>query len=1506
MTNFLLLSVLFLASFWTADFAHAAAPNITSITLPSSPPVLGYKGNDTVDFGVVFDQVVTATDLSSQLIIRVGTGNRSAVLISGSGTNTLTYRLTVKYGWEDLDGIQVLSPLDLGASVIANATSEAIKTSFTPPSTTSILIRAIPPASISNTVPAPGTYAVGQNLDLTVTFSKAVTVASNPRIPFFAGDKRRYANYLSGSGSSTLTFRYTIVNADNAPTGITIDRYIDVSLGTIADAAGNVAFDLNLFDRTGSGVIIYGQNPAILSVTPPSNGSYSVGQSFSFTVNYSRAVTVTGSPRMVLYVGDPIRYATYAAGSGTTSIVFSYTVTPGFPAPTGIRTTGVIQLNGGTMKDVSTADAVLTFPGQTYPSVIVVSPPPTITAVNLPVIIPSPYLAYQSFQLTVVFSEPMTTTNRSRLLINVGSNSTYARYVSGSGTNTFTYQYNVLETDSDADGITILSPLYSPNDISSASGSYPTLTFNPPDASAMVVDGIAPYIISNTKPANGNYVTGQQLDFNLTYSRDVFITGTPRLEVYVGPDLSPTTRYANYLSGSGTNVITFRYTIVGGDSDSDGLSVYDTVELNGGTLLDAVGNSEPRWSIMGDVDIIGVKANADVIPPVLASVTAPANGMYLPGDPVDFNVNFNEAVNYTGVPRIALVIGSTTRYATYLSGSGTTSAIFRYTVQSGDSDLNGITSSSPLQYNGGTIRDIANLAPASLNFTVPNTTGVNVNGTGLATISSITTPANATYKTGNALNFVVNFSDIVNVSGTPRIAMTVGATTYYANYLSGSGSTALTFQYTVLAGHSDNNGIVITSPLQLNGGTIIDLSLVNAALGFTAPSTTGVLVDGIDIVISSITPPANATYRLGQNLDFTVVYNYAATVVGTPRIQLTVGATTLYANYRSGSTTTSHVYRYTTAAGHLDADGINTVGPIGLNGGTVKDIYGDNADLAFTGVNYPSKLVDAVVPTISSMTVSPNGTYITGQFIDFTATFSEAVIVTGGTPRLTLTVGATAKYANYISGTGTNVLVFRYTVLSGDLDTNGIAMTNSITLATITDAALNAANVAFTRPVLTGVNVDATPPRINSVTPPSNATYSVGAVMNFTANFSKPVTIVGSPRLRIDMGGVAKNADYVSGSGSSAIIFSYTVVTNDLDTNGVATLSPLVLNGATIKDSLNLDATLTFTVANFANVRVDGVSPYVSSVTLPANNTYQNGGARRTISFTAVFNEIVTVTGLPRIVLTIGSNTVYANYLSGTGTASIVFRYSVLNTDLDLDGIAIANSGNIDLNGGVIRDPSLQNASLALGSLNTTKIFTVLPSMQAWYDLSDTTKVVLSGANITGMTDKIGTRNVTHSVGGGVPYNANGFNGGGQAYASCTSSGAFNLGSTTTPKSMVAVFRAPPDATNQFLFYATSLTRPMVRFSSIASGGQVTFGINGNHYSAGAWGGSVATASNVWGVSQVAMRAFNFASTQAVAQQFCLMDGELAELFLFSIQPTAANLIAIEAFLNVKYGLNFP
>ena len=179
--------------------------------------------------------------------------------------------------------------------------------------------------------------------------------------------------------------------------------------------------------------------------------------------------------------------------------------------------------------------------------------------------------------------------------------------------------------------------------------------------------------------------------------------------------------------------------------------------------------------------------------------------------------------------------------------------------------------------NGGTANDTRTVSIT----TIPN-------------VTSVTVPSNATYSVGQNLDFTVNFDENITVNttgGTPQLAITIGSTTRQAVFQpASSGTSALTFRYTVQAGDSDTNGIAIIS-LSANGGTLQNGSGTDAGLTLNnIGSTTNVFVDGIiptgySVVIDQ--SPINAANDDAVSFTFAgaevgASYNYAFTSSGAP------------------------------------------------------------------------------------------------------------------------------------------------------------------------------------------------------------------------------------------------------------------------------------------------------------------------------------------------------------------------------------------------------------------------------------------------------------------------------------------------------------------------------------------------------------------------------------------------------------------------------------------------
>ena len=1129
-------------------------------------------------------------------------------------------------------------------------------------------------------------------------FSEPVTVAGGGT-PFFKlafpgrAWEVRQARYESGSGSKTLTYRYTVRAVDSYSAGSLTAALPWSGTGwAIADRAGNrPSAEASLPVSPPAGFRVDGSAsdataPTVSGVSLSGNGRgasgvFIAGDAITVTVEFSEPVTVTGTPQVALTVGLLTRQADYASGSGTSSLVFRYTVAAGDTDPNGVSVgASALALNGGTIADDAT-------------------PTPNAAALGL-----------GAHAIT-----------DGDLVVNGGALDTVA-----------------------------------------------------PTVSALALSGTG-------QGAGGVFVEGDAISVTLLFDEAVTVTGTPQLALTVGS----ATRQAGYASGTGTTALVFRYTVARGDRDSDGIGISaSALALNDGTIADgaatpnAAALSLAGLAVTGDRNFRVNGAAPDVRGPAVVRVAVSgvdASGVEVSGralragdngDKVSVTVEFDETVYVVGSPRVALTIGSTTRYADYDSGRGSASLVFRYTVVADDDDTDGIgLSASALALNGGTIRDLfGNDAALALggsaagvgralrvdgdgtDTTAPTVTGVALSGAGRG--------ANGVFIAGDAIVVTIDFSEPVTVTGTPQVALAVGAATRQADYASGSGTASLAFRYAVVSGDSDANGVGVgASALALNSGTIADAVNNAAALGLGAHAITDgdLVVDGsaadaaptvTGVTLSGTGRGASGVFIEDDRIEATVEFSEPVTVTGTPQLALTIGAATKQADYDSGSGTSSLVFRYTVASGDADSNGISVAAnALALNGGTIRDgAATPNAAALGLGVHaitdgdlvVNGSLADTVAPTVTGLTLSgratgDGGVFRVGDAIEATVEFSEPVTVTG-TPQLALGIDSATKQADYSSGSGTASLVFTYTVVSGDTDSNGISVAaDALALngGTVADGANNAAALGLGAHAVTdgdavvdAAAADTIGPTVAGVTiqpgdpQGANGVFIAGDEIAVTVEFSEAVTVTttgGTPRLALTVGAATRYAGYVSGDGTDSLVFRYTVARGDRDADGISIgTSALALNGGTIADAASNAAALglgAHAISNDSGAVVNGaaadaVRPTVTGLTLPVTGQ----GANRVfieddvISVTVSFSEAVTVTGTPRLALTVGAATRYADYeSSGSGTTSPVFRYTVAAGDRDADGISIGASA-LALNGGTIRDAGNNDAALALGS----------------------------------------------------------------------------------------------------------------------------------------------------------------------------------------------------------------
>ena len=184
-----------------------------------------------------------------------------------------------------------------------------------------------------------GTWDADEHVEAEVRFSAPVTVTgpedAAPTLGIALDGTRREAAYTGGSGTGTLSFRYTIAEEDEEDEGAKRARIVADGLSlngaAIVDGEGRAA---------GLGFSVAPWVAAV-AVEPDASGdgSWTPGETIGVRLTFSEAVTVAGgNPWLDVRIGGFARPLAlgYASGSGSATLVFSMEVPRGARALTGI------------------------------------------------------------------------------------------------------------------------------------------------------------------------------------------------------------------------------------------------------------------------------------------------------------------------------------------------------------------------------------------------------------------------------------------------------------------------------------------------------------------------------------------------------------------------------------------------------------------------------------------------------------------------------------------------------------------------------------------------------------------------------------------------------------------------------------------------------------------------------------------------------------------------------------------------------------------------------------------------------------------------------------------------------------------------------------------------------------------------------------------------------------------------------------------------------------------
>lgn len=210
-----------------------------------------------------------------------------------------------------------------------------------------------------------------------------------------------------------------------------------------------------------------------------------------------------------------------------------------------------------------------------------------------------------------------------------------------------------------------------------------------------------------------------------------------------------------------------------------------------------------------------------------------------------------------------------------------------------------------------------------------------------------------------------------------------------------------------------------------------------------------------------------------------------------------------------------------------------------------------------------------------------------------------------------------------------------------------------------------------------------------------------GAVLTFQITMTAAVTVTGRPTLPLVIGTAARAAAYAGGSGTAALTFAYTVTRRDQDADGIAVGAAVAVPAAArLSGPGGTTVHLALPTVDASSIRIDTVPPRVAAVVVPAAGTYRAGDV---LTFSIRFSESVTVTGTPHASLLVGRTPRRAAYASGSGTDTIVFRYTIMPSDLAPAGIMVGRRLWLPA-GGAIRDAAGNAAVLSLAAPSTAGI----------------------------------------------------------------------------------------------------------------------------------------------------------------------------------------------------------
>ena len=737
-------------------------------------------------------------------------------------------------------------------------------------------------------VPTSGRYGHGDTIELSATFNAAVDVTGTPRIPLSmdgtpAADS--YALYDAGASSDTvLVFRRTLTAADDDDAdGIGVAaNALELNGGTIVSDGTTVAAVLDHAALTGGQIrtrVI--QNIAVTSQAavgaPAPTGIYGPGEAVEFTLTFSEPVTVTGTPTLTFTASDSgEQSASYARGSGSSALVFSWTVpsdVPGAEAqinvPSNVGGSAGLQVNGGAIKDSSDRAVNLRHPAH---------------ATNARADTTAPVLITTPDGAVVEGTEVVLTFERG------GGQMEHLDEDAVPGTGDFIVSDAnsslATVTEVDVDGAQVTLTLGSPV------GHARAMRVTYQGSALKDLWGNALGTFSNRALRNDSSEPALSIaDFSVDED-----AGNALFRVNLDVP-SAEAAAVDYATSNGTAVSGSDYTATSGRLTIPANSAHADIEVPIADDLVAERNETFTLTLSNasDATIADSEATANIVDNEATPVLSIADAAAEEGDAVEFAVSLSQAAGEAVTVQYDTSIGASDTAA---ADDFTAAAAQTLTIPAGDTSATiSIPTVEDTTEEGDETFTLALSNPSSnaeIDAQAMTATGTIENDdvvpARVTNVAFANTPGSGSYGIGDVIEVRVRFDRDVEVTGAPRVQMYFLSNHRFHEYAlydaDASSDRVLVFKRQV-TGRDDNDGTVrvITDGLQFNGGTIRNKGpSTNARLGHGRQDGPGIVtrwVEGIELtstptVATSVT--GDPIYGAGETLRFKVTFKHAVQV----------------------------------------------------------------------------------------------------------------------------------------------------------------------------------------------------------------------------------------------------------------------------------------------------------------------------------------------------------------------------------------------------------------------------------------------------------------------------------------------------------------------------------------------------------------------------------------------------------------------------------------------------